>query len=69
MYANVCELIGSNMKRLRREAGYSQKQMAACCKCSERTIRRVEISCNDWEMMDKYALHCNAHSVSDFFCV
>lgn len=67
MYANVCELIGSNMKRLRKKAGYSQKQMAAFCACAERTIRRVEHSCDDWEIMDKYALHCKADSAADFF--
>ena len=67
MYANVCELIGSNMKRLREKAGLSQKQMAEYCKTYERKIRRVESSCNDWNMMDQYAKYCNATDPSDFF--
>lgn len=51
--------ISSHLKRLRKEAGYTQEKMAERLSCDARTIRRWENFCDSVQVLAKYAKVCN----------
>ena len=63
------EIVGANLKRLRKEAGMTQEAMGKVLERGERDVRRYEKSCYKISIIQKYRDALHIQNISEFFLV
>ena len=63
------EIVGANLKRLRKEAGKTQEAMGELLGKGERAIRRYEGSCYKISVIQKYRDELGVQDISEFFLI